>query len=177
MQKLKENKNVLFISYDGMTDPLGQSQVIPYLQGLSKNGYKIFLLSCEKREVFEQRKDVVQSILNQASITWVPLNYTKKPPVLSTLIDIVKLKSAAKKIHLQHQISMVHTRPGVPALVGLWLKEKYGIKFLNDIREFYADSRVDGGIWKNLIFYISRFTAFLKSRRQSRFVRVMVLFV
>ena len=27
---------ILYISYDGMTDPLGQSQVIPYLVGLVK---------------------------------------------------------------------------------------------------------------------------------------------
>lgn len=151
---MQPNRNILFISYDGMTDPLGQSQVIPYLQGLSKHGYHIFLLSCEKKEVYVQRKEGVQKILDQANITWVPLNYTKKPPVVSTLKDIIKLKRAAKNIHLLHKIHMVHTRPGVPALVGLWMKKKFGIKFLNDIREFYADSRVDGAIWDiNKILY------------------------
>ncbi len=161
---MQPNSNILFISYDGMTDPLGQSQVIPYLQGLSKYGYKIFLLSCEKKKVYQQRKDTVQKILDEASITWVPLNYTKKPPVLSTLIDMIRLRSAAKKIHLQNQLSMVHTRPGVPALVGLWLKEKYGIKFLNDIREFYADSRVDGGIWNESNFLYKRIYTFFKNQ-------------
>ena len=43
-----ESTGVLYISYDGMTDNLGQSQVIPYLQGLSEKGYSIHLLSCEK---------------------------------------------------------------------------------------------------------------------------------
>jgi glycosyltransferase involved in cell wall biosynthesis len=34
------------------------------------------------------------------------------------------------------------------------MKQKFGIKFLNDIREFYADSRVDGNMWniKNPVF-------------------------
>ena len=41
------NKNVLYISYDGMTDPLGQSQVLPYLSGLSKEGYSFHLISFE----------------------------------------------------------------------------------------------------------------------------------
>lgn len=140
-------KNILFISYDGMTDPLGQSQVIPYLQGLSRAGYNIFLLSCEKEQVFEQTKEIIQALLDESNIHWVPLTYTKNPPVVSTLIDIIKLRKAAKKIHRQHHINMVHTRPGVPALVGLWMKKKMGIKFLNDIREFYADSRVEGGMW------------------------------
>ncbi len=137
-----------------MTDPLGQSQVIPYLQGLSKYGYNIYLLSCEKEQLFFQKKETIKKILSESAITWVPLIYTKKPPVISTLIDIIKLKRAAKKIHLTHGIHMVHTRPGIPALVGMWMKKKYNIKFLNDIREFYADSRVDGGIWdrKNALY-------------------------
>ncbi len=140
-------KNVLFISYDGMTDPLGQSQVIPYLLGLSKAGYSIFLLSCEKKEVFEQNRDNIQLVLNTGNITWTPISYTKKPPVVSTLLDISRLVRKAKEIHMRHNIQLVHTRPGVPALVGLWMKRKLGVKFLNDIREFYADSRVEGGMW------------------------------
>lgn len=141
------SKNVLFISYDGMTDPLGQSQVIPYLQGISKAGYRIFLLSCEKNEVFSNRKLAIENILEQSGITWIPVNYTKKPPVLSTLWDVWQLKTKARAIHRKYNIGMVHTRPGIPALVGLWMKRKYGIKFLNDIREFYADSRMEGGMW------------------------------
>lgn len=140
-------KKILFISYDGMTDPLGQSQVIPYLQGLSKHGYEIFLLSCEKKAAFTQNKILVEELLKGYSIQWMPLGYTKNPPALSTWFDITKLKSAAAQIHRDHGIDLVHTRPGVPALVGLWMKKKFGVKFLNDIREFYADSRVEGGMW------------------------------
>lgn len=148
------SKKVLFISYDGMTDPLGQSQVLPYLQGLSKQGYKIYLLSCEKQAAFLQNKKTIEELVAADNITWLPIAYTKNPPVISTVLDIIKLKQQAKKIHQQYGIDMVHTRPGVPALVGLWMKKKFGIKFLNDIREFYADSRVDGNMWnlKNPIF-------------------------
>jgi glycosyltransferase involved in cell wall biosynthesis len=144
---LNTEKNVLFISYDGMTDPLGQSQVLPYLIGLRKAGYQIFLLSCEKSAAFEQHETTIRNIVALNDLHWFPITYTKKPPVLSTLWDIVQLKKKAKEIHLQHNIHMVHTRPGIPALVGLWMKKKYGIKFLNDIREFFADSRVEGHMW------------------------------
>ena len=140
-------KKILFISYDGMTDPLGQSQVIPYLQGLSKNGFQLFILSCEKQAAFLQNETAVQKMLAGYNIKWVPINYTKKPPVLSTLKDIINLKKKAKQIHRLYGIDMVHTRPGIPALVGLWMKQTMGIKFLHDIREFYAESRVDGGMW------------------------------
>lgn len=80
-----------------MTDPLGQSQVIPYLQGLSRAGYNIFLLSCEKEQVFEHTKQIIQALLDESNIRWVPLTYTKNPPVVSTLIDIIKLREGGKK--------------------------------------------------------------------------------
>ena len=140
-------KKILFISYDGMTDPLGQSQIIPYLQGLSKKGFQFFLLSCEKEQAFAQNETTVKNMLAGYNIEWMPIAYTKKPPVVSTLKDIINLKKKAKQIHQQHGIDMVHTRPGIPALVGLWMKKTMGVKFLHDIREFYADSRVEGGIW------------------------------
>jgi glycosyltransferase involved in cell wall biosynthesis len=153
-------KKILFISYDGMTDPLGQSQVIPYLQGLCKNGFKFYLLTCEKPGAFSKYEKVVKEMLAGYNISWIPIAYTKKPPVLSTLKDIFNLRKKAKQIHLQHGIDMVHTRPGIPALIGLWMKKTLGVKFLHDVREFYADSRVEGGMWNisNPLFgFIYRF--------------------
>ncbi len=158
------SKKILFISYDGMTDPLGQSQVIPYLQGLTNAGYVIFLLSCEKKEAFQQHKEAIADLLKKSSIHWEPLQYTKHPPILSTLFDIIQLKRKAKKIHRQYKLDMVHTRAGVPTLVGLWLKNKYGIKLLNDIREFYADSRVDGGMWDNNSFIYKKIYRYFRDK-------------
>ncbi|MBX2933360.1 MAG: glycosyltransferase [Ferruginibacter sp.] len=163
-----KQKNILFISYDGMTDPLGQSQVIPYLKGLSKAGYSIFLLSCEKKEVFESNRQAIQQLLDADNIQWIPLSYTKKPPVASTMLDVFKLKKAAQKIHRDNKIDMVHTRPGIPALVGLWMKKKMGVKFLNDIREFYADSRVDGGMWNTrMLLYRTIYDYFKKKETEA----------
>jgi len=151
-----------------MTDPLGQSQVIPYLQGLANAGYSIFLLSCEKKQAYDLHKASIQQLLDAANITWIPLNYTKKPPVVSTLLDIFKLKKAAKRIHREHKLDMVHTRPGVPALIGIWMKKNLGVKFLNDIREFYADSRVEGGMWNTKIpMYVSIYNYFKKKEAEA----------
>ena len=140
-------KNILFISYDGMTDPLGQSQVIPYLVGLTTYGYQFTILSCEKEDRFTSQKISVEKILQSYPIKWAPITYHKNPPVVSSIYDIMMLKRKVRELHSLEKFDMVHTRPGVPALIGLWMKKKLGVKFLNDIREFYADSRVDGGMW------------------------------
>lgn len=149
----QSKKNVLYISYDGMTDPLGQSQVLPYLKGLS-NEYNVHLISFEKIDRFEQFKHVIEHICDEADIRWCPEMYTKKPPVLSTVYDIYKLFGQAKKIINEHNIQLIHCRSYISAFVGLHYKRKQGIKFLFDMRGFWADERIDGGIWslKNPVF-------------------------
>ena len=139
--------HVLFLSYDGMTDPLGQSQVIPYLKGLTAAGYRFTLVSCDKKENYIKGKTRVLQTLSGFPIEWVSIPYHKNPPVLSSVYDAWKMKCVVKAIHKKDPFHLVHTRPGVPTIIGLWMKKKWDVKFLNDIRGFWADERVDGGMW------------------------------
>lgn len=139
-------KKVLYLSYDGLTDPLGQSQVIPYLQGLAKHGHKITIVSFEKKER-EGQKEKIGDLLAQHLIDWVPLPYTKKPPVFSTLFDLLKLRKVSKYLILKKGIEIVHCRSYLTALVGHGAKKKFGTRFIFDMRGFWADERVEGGLW------------------------------
>lgn len=141
------SKNVLYLSYDGMTDPLGQSQVLPYLKGLSKAGYQFHLISFEKEDRFQKFRESIQKICDESNITWHPLSYTKNPPVLSTIADVYRMEKLAFKLHKENHFSIVHCRSYLSALVGLNLQRKKGVKFLFDMRGFWADERVDGKIW------------------------------
>jgi len=38
----------LYLSHTGMTEPLGQSQVLPYLRGLARSGWSIDLVAFEE---------------------------------------------------------------------------------------------------------------------------------
>lgn len=160
-------KNVLYISYDGMTDSLGQSQVLPYLKGLSKLGYKISLISCEKPERFTQFEQQIQKICDDSKIDWHPIKYTKKPPLLSTLWDLRKMKRKAKELHRINQFQLVHCRSYIAGLAGLMMQKKYATKFVFDMRGFWADERIDGGIWKlsNPIFKFV-YTYFKKKEKE-----------
>lgn len=140
--------NTLFISYDGMTDPLGQSQVIPYLSGLSKSGISVTLLSFEKEERYLQNKDKIAALLTANGIAWEPLSYTKKPPVLSTVWDVIRMHRRAVKLHQQKNFAVIHCRSYISALAGLYMKRNYATKFIFDMRGFWADERVDGGLWR-----------------------------
>lgn len=138
---------VLYLSYDGMTDPLGQSQVIPYLEGLSKKGFDITLLSCEKKIPYQKYREEIAEQLKNAGIKWEIVRYSKKPPVLSTLYDLLKINRKAYKLHKKEEFQIIHCRSYITAFVGMWMKRKYGTRFLFDMRGFWADERVEGGIW------------------------------
>lgn len=148
-------KRIVYISYDGMTDPLGQSQVIPYIKGLSQLGYQFSLISFEKQENFASGKSTISTLLSESNIIWHPLLYTKKPPVLSTLYDIYKLKKLVRTLHQQNPFDLIHCRSYISALAGLSMSEKHGVPFVFDMRGFWADERVDGGLWdlKNPIYH------------------------
>ena len=158
--------NTLYLSYDGMTDSLGQSQVLPYLKGLSDE-YSIHLISFEKPERLEQHKETILQICDAAGIIWHPLLYTKRPPVLSTIYDCRKLFRLTKKLDAQYHFKLVHCRSYISALVGLSMKRKKGTKFLFDMRGFWADERVDGGLWnlKNPL-YKSVYSFFKRKEKQ-----------
>lgn len=138
---------VLYLSYDGMTDPLGQSQVIPYLKGLTKLGHNFHLISFEKPDRFEKLKGHIRQIMDESGIKWHPQPYTKNPPVVSTMLDLQKMEKLAFQLHAGNKFDIVHCRSYISALVGLKMKEKAGVKFLFDMRGFWADERVEGGIW------------------------------
>jgi glycosyltransferase involved in cell wall biosynthesis len=137
-----------------MTDPLGQSQVLPYLIGLSKNGYRFTLISFEKPGRFESGQQAINNICNENGIEWHPLKYTKKPPIFSTIMDIYFMKSKISALHKNKNFDIVHSRSYISALIGLWMKSKWGTRMIFDMRGFWADERVDGGLWnlKNPIF-------------------------
>ena len=149
-----KEKKIVFLSYDGITDPLGQSQILPYLFGVSSNKkYKITIVSFEKTNNYFQNKNFILKKLEKNNIVWIPLKYTKYPPIFSTLWDIYKLNQTVKKLK-DNGVDLIHCRSYNTTLVALGFKRKYKIPFIFDMRGFYADERVDGRIWNlNNIIY------------------------
>lgn len=145
---------VLYISFDGMTDPLGQSQVLPYLVGLSKLGHRYCLISFEKKIRLRENAETIRKICADANIDWIPLAYHNKPPILSTLYDIFRCYLEAKKLNKKNSFELIHCRSYVSTFVGSILQKVWKIPLIFDMRGFWVDERVEGGIWniKNPIY-------------------------
>jgi len=161
-----KEKKVVFLSYDGITDPLGQSQILPYLFGISSNkNYKITIVSFEKTKNYHQNKVFILNKLKKNNIDWVQLKYTKYPPIFSTLWDIYKLKRTLNKLK-NKGLDLIHCRSYITNLVALEFKKTYKTPFIFDMRGFYADERVEGKIWSLDNFIYKKIYNYFKSKEK-----------
>jgi len=139
---------VLYISYTGLLQPLGQSQVLQYLLALAKD-HDISLITYERPADLKDRARVaaLQQRCDDAGLSWTRLRYHKSPSVPASLYDIAVGTIASLWIAARRRIQVVHARSYIPGVIGLMHKRLTGRKFVFDMRGFWPDERVDGGIW------------------------------
>lgn len=154
-----ENKaNILFLSYNGLLEPILPSQAVPYLSELAKKGFCLTLLTYEKRRDLKKlgpkKLALLKDRLAKSGITWQYLKYHKNPPLLSTLFDLAVGAAVVFHIVRKEKIGIIHVRGITPGMIVLFL---YGVlqkKVLFDMRGLLAEEYVGGGLWKedSLVF-------------------------
>ena len=81
-------KKILYLSYDGILEPLGYSQVVCYIKKLSYD-YEITLISFEKKNDIKTKNiNELKKELKELNIDWYYLHYHSFPKILSTIYDI-----------------------------------------------------------------------------------------
>lgn len=147
-----EGRRVLFISYNGMLDPLGQSQVIPYLRELAQKGVRFTLLSFERAKAFTAEGiahcEQLRQKLEPHGIEWHWLAYHQRPSIPATIYDVLAGFRKASKLVKRNGIEMVHARGHIPATIALGLKKRFGTKMIFDVRGLMAEEYVDAEHWR-----------------------------
>lgn len=135
---------VLYISYTGLAEPLGRSQIIPYLVGLSDHGHSFSVVSFEKPAgPTHSVPDEIHGLLPPGT-TWVPLRYHQRPSVPATTWDA--LHGIITCLRLP-PCNLVHARSTVPALMARAVAARWRVPWLFDVRGFLAQEYVDAGHW------------------------------
>ena len=99
----------LYLTYDGLLDQLGQSQIIPYILGINKIA-KITIIS------FEKKTHSTLDIQNQADflslhgIKWVRLTFTDSLGILGKIYDAIKLLINIIIYSLIENSKIIHAR-------------------------------------------------------------------
>lgn len=139
---------ILYISYSGMTEPLGQSQVLSYLERLARH-FDVHLISFEK-PLSDGDADVLSQVearIDAAGINWHPLRYHNRPSLLGTAYDIAQAIRLGSRLVRRHKLQLVHCRTYISSVAGVTLKRRFGIPYVFDMRGFWPDERVDSGLW------------------------------
>ncbi|MFA5147274.1 MAG: glycosyltransferase [Candidatus Omnitrophota bacterium] len=142
----------LYISYNGINEPIVRSQVIPYLRELSKKGIRFYLLTFEKERLDRSERNRIRSMLDAqfaggAGVEWLSLTYHKWPSVPAKVFDIAAGFIYASYIIMAHKIDIVHARAIVAAAAGLGPAKLFGRKFIFDTRGIDSEEYVDGALW------------------------------
>ena len=158
---------MLYLTYDGLLDPLGGSQIIPYVKGLSSPSRKFYILSFEKRKRIIDSAAAMRNELQMLDIGWTFLVFTERFGILGKLWDLMRLYLAAARIALHRGIGVVHARGHAAAKVGALIKHFTGAKFIFDFRGLWADERVDKGGWDlSKFFHRVQYQHFKRSERR-----------
>ena len=137
---------VLYLSYTGLLEPLGRSQILPYLERLSER-YSIVLVTFEKPENVCRNCDVdeLREICASHNIVWLFHRYHRTPRIPATVWDVAVLVSTVRRLFASGCIHMIHSR-GYVAAVGAYLAKKtQGIRFLFDMRGLWPREMVAAG--------------------------------
>jgi glycosyltransferase involved in cell wall biosynthesis len=137
----------LYVCYLSLEDPLVQTQVVAYLEGLACRGHTIHLLTFEPK-LGRDRKRSLKDDLSRQGIGWRSLRYHKRPSLPATIYDALVGAVAAVWLVRRHRLDAVHARSHVPAAMGLIVRCLTGCRLLFDIRGLLGEEYVDAGRWR-----------------------------
>jgi glycosyltransferase involved in cell wall biosynthesis len=140
-------KNILYLTRNGLLEPLGQSQILPYLKGLATTA-SITLISFEKpvdwSDWHSRRR--VQQQCQQLGIRWIPLRFRSKPRPWSPALAIPQLGLVALwQWRRRRKPELVHARSYVPAAIALLLHRLTGVPFIFDMRALWPEELITAG--------------------------------
>jgi len=149
----------LYICYQSIFDPLTLTQVVAYLEGLSRAGYRVILLTFEPQSPSFEEATRVRSRLLAQGIVWYWKRYHKRPSLPATLWDVLVGTVTGLMLIRRYRVKLVHARIHVPGLMAIMLKWLCGVRFIFDIRGFIAEEYVDSGVWRagGLLYRITKY--------------------
>ena len=115
---MTKTKHTLYLCYFGLREPLVQTQVLPYLREIMKDGIKVFLLTFKPNprekwtvsEIEETKKKLAEE-----GIFWDFLTYHKRPSAPATLYDVLFGAIYVRRLIQREKIDVLHARVHTPA--------------------------------------------------------------
>lgn len=144
-------EDAMFLSHNGMSEPLGQTQVLPYLRGLAEAGVRIDLLACEPPGTPREASRRIQQSLAQTGIAYTPLERRPSHGLGDKGRDCASLLSAALRLSLRRRRAprVLHARSQLPSAVAeIFAALSPRTRFIFDLRGLLGAEYIDMGHWR-----------------------------
>ena len=143
---MSHKKPVLYLTRNGLLEPLGQSQVMSYLCGLS-GGYKITLITFERSEDIanEQAMAKANADCEAHGINWRPKRFRHRPKLLAPAWCMFEMFWSALQVARRGDVQIIHARSYLPAAAAWAVNRLTGTPFIFDMRALWPEELITAG--------------------------------
>ena len=138
-----KKKSTLYLSRNGLLEPLGQSQVFAYLRGLSRD-YNITLITYEKDEDWadKARLQKARTDCKDLGIWWLPQHFRQRPKIVAPAFSMIRMVWLVRREVRRRGIRLIHARSNIPAATALAVSWMTGVPFLFDLRSLFPEELI-----------------------------------
>jgi len=136
----------LYLTRNGLLEPLGQSQVMAYLRGLAHD-HKITLITYEKDEDRADAGRMAQAReeCERLGIRWLPQKFRQWPKLIAPALSMLCMIWLVLREVRRDDIRLLHARSYIPAAV-VWVVWKItGVPFIFDMRALWPEELITAG--------------------------------
>ena len=142
-------RRVLYLTADGLLQPLGYSQVVRVVEGLARRGFAYDIASLERPKDLARAdvKDALEAQLAAVGVRWFPEAYDTVGGGRAASSNLGRLTWLALRRAATGDYALSHARSyfgGLPALAMIATRR---IPFLFDARAYWVDERLEEGRW------------------------------
>lgn len=138
--------HVLYLTRNGLLEPLGQSQVMNYLRELSKD-HVINLITYEKKKDLNNKLAMsrAKADCDAHGIRWLPQLFQPRNNIISQFLSILRMFWIVQREVRLRRISLIHARSYIPASVALVVNRIMGTPFIFDMRALWPEELISSG--------------------------------
>jgi glycosyltransferase involved in cell wall biosynthesis len=139
--------SILYLSLDGMLEPLGRSQVLSYLYPLSDSGFRFAIISLEReQDINAAAVSRLTRELSEHGIEW-RWDRFHQGGIRPALRNLRNLLRNARELSSRGNFALVHARSFLPAAVARILKSTNGTPYVFDLRGYWVEEKAAEGAW------------------------------
>jgi len=143
-------KQVLYVSWNSIEEPLVHSQVLNYLRGLAGFGWRFVLVTMESPASVQSQDWLLKHRFRLkeqfgAQLEWQPVRLSRGVARMGLLARALAARRQIAALLRRSPFALIHARSYLPAWLVAGAADRAGVPWLFDARGFWVDEKVYKG--------------------------------